>query len=386
MYNLSTISFIKKDEVMKKKSLFFGGVLMLTMAFGSTLLTSCHDDDKKNEVVDDPLSSKTEFYIAGTISNANGPIADATVKSGEHTATTNAEGVYSLTVNESGTHQLTVTAEGHDNYETSAQFADNAANHTLVVVNVKLSATIQFGEMTEANGATIDASKLENPENEKAAVIEIPAEGTEEGTKIAAVVYEEAREASPATSADPKESKASVNNVAIKTDPADAVAKADINIAIPNPSVNEEQGYFDPENMEVESSEAVATRAAARTVGFKNNSYIITIPQGEKIAGRYSPRVKFTKQAAASVADGYNEVNGEAKVLVIENNDYDAMKDLTLTLKIKNGWDYTITPAEALRAVGASDALAGNINSYIQAEEGGKSGSYDIDREVDNKR
>ena len=45
--------------------------------------------------------------------------------------------------------------------------------------------------------------------------------------------------------------------------------------------------------MEVESSEAPATRAAAKTVGFNNNNYIITIPQGEKIAGKYSPRVKF---------------------------------------------------------------------------------------------
>lgn len=85
--------------------------------------------------------------------------------------------------------------------------------------------------------------------------------------------------------------------------------------------------------MEVESSEAPATRAAAKTVGFNNNNYIITIPQGEKIAGKYSPRVKFTKQAAASVADGYNEVNGKAEVIKIENRDYDALENIILTLK-----------------------------------------------------
>ena len=263
-----------------------------------------------------------------------------------------------------------------------AEFTDGTANHSLMVVNVKMSTTIEFGEMQEADGSTIEAPKIENPEKENAATINIPTGGTEENTKIAAVVFEEAREANPATSTQPEASKASVNNVAIKTEPADAVAKEDIIIAIPNPSTDANLGYFDPENMEVESSEAPATRAAAKTVGFNNNNYIITIPQGEKIAGKYSPRVKFTKQAAASVADGYNEVNGKAEVIKIENRDYDALENIILTLKIKNGWDYTVSPAEALKAAGASDALATYINNYIETEEGGTNGSYEIEQKL----
>lgn len=335
---------------MKKKSLFLGGALMFAMTFSTTVLTSCHDDDKKYEEVEDPLRSQTAYYIAGTITDANGPLAGATVKSGEYSATTDAKGVYSLTVNKTGIYTLTVTAEGHDDYEATAEFTDGTANHSLMVVNVKMSTTIEFGEMQEADGSTIEAPKIENPEKENAATINIPTGGTEENTKIAAVVFEEAREANPATSTQPEASKASVNNVAIKTEPADTVAKEDIIIAIPNPSTDANLGYFDPENMEVESSEAPATRAAAKTVGFNNNNYIITIPQGEKIAGKYSPRVKFTKQAAASVADGYNEVNGKAEVIKIENRDY--------------------------------DALATYINNYIETEEGGTNGSYEIEQKL----
>ena len=335
---------------MKKKSLFLGGALMFAMTFSTTVLTSCHDDDKKYEEVEDPLRSQTAYYIAGTITDANGPLAGATVKSGEYSATTDAKGVYSLTVNKTGIYTLTVTSEGHDDYEATAEFTDGTANHSLMVVNVKMSTTIEFGEMQEADGSTIEAPKIENPEKENAATINIPTGGTEENTKIAAVVFEEAREANPATSTQPEASKASVNNVAIKTEPADAVAKEDIIIAIPNPSTDANLGYFDPENMEVESSEAPATRAAAKTVGFNNNNYIITIPQGEKIAGKYSPRVKFTKQAAASVADGYNEVNGKAEVIKIENRDY--------------------------------DALATYINNYIETEEGGTNGSYEIEQKL----
>ncbi len=57
---------------MKKKSLFLGGALMFAMTFSTTVLTSCHDDDKKYEEVEDPLRSQTAYYIAGTITDANG--------------------------------------------------------------------------------------------------------------------------------------------------------------------------------------------------------------------------------------------------------------------------------------------------------------------------
>ncbi|MCS2470392.1 hypothetical protein NXU89_12580 [Bacteroides uniformis] len=59
---------------MKKKSLFLGGALMFAMTFSTTVLTSCHDDDKKYEEVEDPLRSQTAYYIAGTITDANGAI------------------------------------------------------------------------------------------------------------------------------------------------------------------------------------------------------------------------------------------------------------------------------------------------------------------------
>ncbi len=166
--------------------------------------------------MEDPLRSQTAYYIAGTITDANGPLAGATVKSGEYSATTDAKGVYSLTVNKTGIYTLTVTAEGHDDYEATAEFTDGTANHSLMVVNVKMSTTIEFGEMQEADGSTIEAPKIENPEKENAATINIPTGGTEENTKIAAVVFEEAREANPATSTQPEASKASVNNVAIR--------------------------------------------------------------------------------------------------------------------------------------------------------------------------
>lgn len=55
---------------MKKRSLFFGGLLLLTMTFGTTSCT-IGGDDKKDEIVVNPLD-KTQYYIVGTVSDANG--------------------------------------------------------------------------------------------------------------------------------------------------------------------------------------------------------------------------------------------------------------------------------------------------------------------------
>ncbi|MGG6547174.1 UNVERIFIED_CONTAM: hypothetical protein NY100_17425, partial [Prevotella sp. 15_C9] len=74
-------------------------------------------------------------------------------------------------MNKTGIYTLTVTAEGHDDYEATAEFTDGTANHSLMVVNVKMSTTIEFGEMQEADGSTIEAPKIENPEKENAATI-----------------------------------------------------------------------------------------------------------------------------------------------------------------------------------------------------------------------
>lgn len=363
---------------MRKRSLFLKGLSVLAIAFG---MNGCAfgGDDKASEIVDDPLKTKSEYYIVGTVKNANGMISNAAaVISNDIKSTTNESGIYSLTTNEAKAYKLSFTADGHDALEATANIASGAANHSLTIVNVKLAQHSVFGPMYPANGTTIEIPKLESPTGEIAGVISIPAGGTDENTEIATVAYEEARIANPANSIQPQQTQASNNNIAIKTNPANAIAAKDIIISIPNPSEQASQGYFNTDNMLVESAALPITGAASPNVNFENNHYIITIPKGQNITGRYHLRVKFTKQAENAVADGYNFVNGKNGVLKLVNNIYSAQKDIPLNVKIKIGWDYTTTPAEALKNAGASEALATEINKYIEDEEGDMNGSYEI--------
>lgn len=367
---------------MRKRSLFLKGLSVLAITFG---MTGCAigGDDKENEIVDDPLKTHSEYYITGTVKNANQLVANATVAiSNDIKTTTNEKGVYSLTTSETKAYTLTFTADGYETLETSVNINPGAANRSLTIVNAKLNKTLAFGPMYSADGATIEVPKLESLTQETTGIISIPADGTDINTKITAVGFEEARIASPANSIQPQPIKASNNNIAIKTNPTNAIATKDIKISIPNPSAQASQGYFNITNMEVESTTPPATRAASPNVTFEDNHYIITIPKGQNIAGKYHLRVKFTKQADHIVADGYNSVNGKSGVLKLENNDYSVQKDIPLKVMIKTGWDYITSPAKALKDAGASEAIATEINKYIEDEEGGKNGSYEIERNL----
>ena len=96
---------------MKKKNLFFGGLLMFAMAFSTVALIACGDDDKENEEVVDPLETEKEYYIVGTVTATGGALTGAQVDAGNNlTATTDAQGVYMLTVKETGEYNLKFTA------------------------------------------------------------------------------------------------------------------------------------------------------------------------------------------------------------------------------------------------------------------------------------
>lgn len=75
---------------MKKRSLFFGGLLLLTMTFGTTSCT-IGGDDKKDEIVVNPLD-KTQYYIVGTVSDANGGLDGVEVSVGNDNKTTTKDG------------------------------------------------------------------------------------------------------------------------------------------------------------------------------------------------------------------------------------------------------------------------------------------------------
>ena len=231
---------------------------------------------------------------------------------------------------------------------------------------------------TPAADAVVTAPNIVDT-NADPATISIPAGTVTKDTKVAAVVYEEAKIAIG------NETQVPVSNVAIKTEPADMVAKQAVTIAVNNLADDATDGYFDTDYMSAVKKDEVATRAD-KSLGkpefdAEDNRYEITIPAGEKIAGKYEMNVKFDKSSKTSGTVEYNAVNGKSEVLKLENREFNAIIGVKLNVTVKNGWTYTTSPATALAAKGASQKLAAAIERYIELQEG-KEGVYETTTEL----
>lgn len=340
------------------------------MAF-STTGCSIGGDDKENEIVDDPLKDKTEYYIVGQVSDSKGVVANTKVETGSISTTTDSKGVYKLTVNDATTYKVKFTASGLQTFEAEAVIASTAKNRSQVTLNVRLAKEIVYDEseaktVNPTDGVEVTAPNIADTSADPATVI-IPANTVEETTEVAAVVYEEAQ-------ATTNETKAPVSNIAVRTEPADATAKEDVTIAVKNLADNATDGYFDTQYMSALRKDEAATRAEQNlsqpVFNSETNKYEITIPAGQKIAGKYEMNIEFERSSKTSGTVEYNAVNGKSEVLKLENREFNALTGVKLNVTVKNGWSYVTSPANALAAKGASSKLAAVIEKYIELLEG----------------
>lgn len=364
-----------------KKNLFLSGLFLCAMTLG---VMSCGDDDKEDEIVPDPLETEKEYYIAGTVSDANGALSGATVALNDQSVTTDGQGVYNFTVTETGNYTVKFSASGKENLEQQVSIAAGAANRTQVTLNVKLAKAIDMSagkteEVKKDEDTTVEVAKTEEAtEATPTSEVSIPAGAAEEGVKVTAVTYEEpqATKVEETTTAQQTETT-SVTNVAVATEPANAKAQEDIEIRMSNAAPASADCAFDTDYMKAYKEETAATRAIIELgkVGFKDNNYILTIEKGNTIAGKYSIKVEYGKKADSAKTDGYNSVNGKKETARIENRDYNAT-DVTLSLEITSGWEYVSTPESVLKNAGVATELAASIKKYIEASEGAAPGLY----------
>lgn len=359
---------------MKMRSFFRMGVLLTAICLTAA---GCGKDDKTPEQLPDPLDTTTEYYLVGVVSSAEGVVKGAEVKiTDEIKATTDAQGKYNLTLSKTGDYTVTVKASKLEDFSTKVNIALSAKNRSTLTLNVKMSKVVEYTAPKEAVSG--QETKVEVPaatETETpAAIVTAPANAVDEGVKISAGAYEEpkANVSAPVTSEKKEVEQVAVSSIAIKAEPANATAKKDIVIATPNPSANVSI-YFDPDNM-VAQKDATLTRAwedLNTEVKFNNGNYEITIPTGATIAGKYATRIKAEKVTSKETVGEANLANGAETVKKDNSGNISGIKDFEIKVAIKAGWEYTTTPAAALKAAGAEDEkLAAAIEAQIRSTEG----------------
>lgn len=368
---------------MKKKDAFLLRVLLLVIFLG---FAGCGKDDKEPEQLPDPLETTTEYYLVGIVSSADGVVKGAEVMVSDAVkGTTDAEGMYNLTVDKTGDYTISVKAKDLEDFSAKVSIASSAENRSTVTMNIKLSKPVEYTEPVTVKED--EETKVEVPAAtetaEPAATVTVPAAAAEEGVTISAGTYEEASASVSTPSSNSEEKKVeetAISNIAVKAEPETATAQKPIVIATPNPSTDNAV-YFDPDNMTAQK-DATLTRAWTDfgKVVYNNGQYEITIPVGERISGKYATRVKADKVTSKETVGEANLANGGESVKKDNSGNLSGIADFEIKVAIKSGWEYTTTPAEALKAVGVEDNnLAAAIAKQIEANEG-KPAVYTVER------
>ncbi|WP_455674621.1 carboxypeptidase-like regulatory domain-containing protein [Phocaeicola sp.] len=389
---------------MRTKNFFKVNLLLLAAGLG---LSSCGSDEKKPEIVDDPVEKTIEYYIEGKVTADGGALKDVVVTATDNVATkTDANGQYSLTVSDKGSYNLTFALDGYmpgqENY--TATVASDATNRSIVTVNAVMSkkgesvkVEEKLAEVKEEEVLVITekgsevADKTVNAET-GAAETTAPVEATVAvAVPKGAIVVEEGQAApeisitpyvAPAAevidtpSETPVTTQSSLANLKIESN-VPVVVQAPVTVQISIPTATAETPVVEAEVFDEvkvyrkvdESGKSV--RAIGDIVnGWKEigtaifnaitKSYSFTIAKGERMDGEFSARVEPTitvgKTKTENVTSGEKSNAGNMGAI-----------DYTFEYSAPTGWEATIDAS-------ISDATKTQLMATVTSSENGAAG------------
>lgn len=185
-----------------KKILMYGALAFLCMG-----MAACDDCDPVAEQPVAPSVTKAPNTISGVITDMQGnPVAGATVKVGNKTATTNSQGVYVISDIAAGTYAVSVSANGLVSQESEIVLAssDNTQNYTWSAALAN-AANVANVNVTVANGGDGEVESEAIKGNDKGEIeiaVEVPAQTVPENTNIYMTPLYEAEDAASRAAAE----------------------------------------------------------------------------------------------------------------------------------------------------------------------------------------
>ena len=308
-------------------------VMALLLGFAGAGFTSCaiKDNEKKAEMVEDPIQATTEYYINGKVVDANGNnLSGVTVSAGESVVVkTAADGTFSLTVNATGSYNVAASMDGYlkvSGEVTVPQNATNRSSYNTSFIMTKKEDAVTVAEDNNKNVviATATNTNVEDMANVTSGMaVEIPA-ATENlaGSSISVTEYV------PETSAEYAQNELiPVANIYIET--SKDINANGIKLAISNPAQDEANTF---EEMVVYKTSASRSGENTYPATPEGNKYVATLTGGN-LAGDYSFRVKYNSTATT----GKETVSGEKD----NSGSMNAIRDYKISYNEKMGWEYT---------------------------------------------
>ena len=307
-------------------------VMALLLGFAGAGFTSCaiKDNEKKAEMVEDPIQATTEYYINGKVVDANGNnLSGVNVSAGEVVAKTTADGTFSLTVNETGSYNLAASMDGYLKVSGEVAVPQNATNRSSYNTSFIMTKKEDAVTVAEDNNKNVVIATATNTNVEDMAnvtsgmAVEIPA-ATENlaGSSISVTEYV------PENSAEYAQNELiPVANIYIET--SEDINANGIKLAISNPAQDDANTF---EEMVVYKTSASRSGENTYPATPEGNKYVATLTGGN-LAGDYSFRVKYN----SSSTTGKETVSGEKD----NSGSMNAIRDYKISYNEKMGWEYT---------------------------------------------
>lgn len=318
--------------------------VMMAMMLSATCasMTSCSDDEKTPEMVQDPIKNTVEYYINGKVSEGTAALAGVTVDVNGTTATTDANGLFSITVTEKGNLTLKASKEGYLNVNNlTVTIPNNAGNRSSYSVNFGMTAKGTAVELPEGENSVLVTTESATANADMSSVtsgtgVNIPAgtmAGMAKGTQVTMTQYVPEQETADAAAGD-SDISSSVMNVYIEST-NDIEAKG-IKLALKNPVKTAAISSF--KLVEVYSNTgsragSAYSKLGEATLNPATNAYEYELPEG-KLAGDYSFRVKAHRSVGATQEESIK--SGK----VDNSGNFEAKNDVEITYTAPAGWEY----------------------------------------------
>lgn len=347
--------------------------MALLLAATGMGMGACSDDEKTPEQVEDPITSKVQYYIEGIVSDGNAGVAGVTVSTeGYDAVTTNENGVFQLIVNEASEYTVEFSKEGYLNMAATANLT-GLDNRAVVAMTVSMSEKAEAVTVPADTNVIVEPEKVTEANNDEdisnidGVGAYIPNEAVEGGTEVSMTSYTPESNITPTTEGNVS---AAVSAVYVETSNGEITATEEnpVILAVNNPTANTDTRFS---SMTVYKATTTATRATARevlgeaTYDAATNSYQLVLTSGT-LEGAYEFHVNSVRTLGQKGTQVLNEGT------VDNSGSYEAKDNIPLSYEARVGWSFNAT---------IDSELAPLIKHAIEANEGSQS-TFTVSRNV----
>lgn len=356
---------------MKKKQ--FLSISVFMMLISTFLFASCmiSDDEKKPEIVDDPLAKTEEYYISGKILDNSGNALEGVIVNSSNgiSAKTDMTGGFKLKLSAKSTYKLTFDKQGYLGVTASVTFAANAPNRSSMNLSLLMSKISQAVRVT----GTEDRSIIIPDDVKTTTYVEVVPGAVSKATDFSVTVYTEPIAVLPVVPGSSQQITPALETAYFE--PSGTTFAKPIIFSVNNPV--EADIYF--ENL------SLAYKKMGASTWETQNTMVNFIPG----TNRYETELKhfssysiMLKANRVISAENTSETNVDLKK--DNTGNIEAIRDFKIEFNETAGWNFSESLDTSIKnaLTGISGSNLNGISKMIQdcvaSLEGGKPGFYKI--------